>query len=607
MGSDDGWSNEPLNLAFDEASRRGLLIVAAAGNGGAAGMFKTIRPAEATEVLGVGSVDNAYAYAIANVSTYTQKSGADGGGQAVEFVWRDGEPGSGATGWNNMALPLWSNLSLYETGEDCDTLFPDDVPDLSNRLVLVPRTARYGSGCLDTTLADRAAAKGAAYVMLVDNDEREGIEVVRVNTPAIRAIAMTHRAQGDEWLRLLQSGAEVTVNMTAPPDKKRVLAAPKRPGGSRMSAFSQWGPTYDGYLPTSVSAPGDNLLSTKAGGGWIITSGTSLSGPFAAAVAALVAEARGTKDWRGLRSLLSTTASSLVRAAPQDIWDKPGLELASTLQQGAGLVQAMNAIRAPCEISVHKILFNDTMNRQRAVFDIRNPTPEAITYELANIPAGTVYPFKPSTWDLGNYNTITNDGLYTSEAAILSYPTGARVTVPGNGGQATIEVTALDPPGVNKTRLPAFSGWLALNGSDGFDYTIPYMGLAGSIDETPTMHSLTWQRQDDSTIEPGGTAELPDGFPRLAFKLGLAPRRVVTELRDAATGQTLGDLPMLFGQVAYGIGGWWEWLGVFKNRTRVPEGEYVVVVKSRAAFMSAQDESKWQRTESPPLKIKWTR
>ncbi|KAK8117610.1 uncharacterized protein PG998_005891 [Apiospora kogelbergensis] len=78
-----------------------------------------------------------------------------------------------------------------------------------------------------------------------------------------------------------------------------------------------------------------------------------------------------------------------------------------------------------------------------------------------------------------------------------------------------VEVTASDPPGVNKTRLPVFSGFLALNGSDGFDYTIPYMGLAGSIDTTPAMHSMAWQRPDGSTIEPGGTVELPGPFPNL--------------------------------------------------------------------------------------------
>ncbi|KAK8007716.1 hypothetical protein PG989_001706 [Apiospora arundinis] len=441
--------------------------------------------------------------------------------------------------------------------------------------------------------------------MIVDDDDEGRIEVPRVDVPALRAIAMTDKRQGDEWLQLLQSGDKVTLNMTA--GKTRELIDGTKRSGGRMSGFSAWGPTYDGYAPTSVAAPGDDLLTTEAGGGYVITGGTSLSAPFAAAVAALVAEARGTKDWRVLRSLLSITAKPTVRDAPADIFDKPGLELASVAQQGGGLVQAMNAIRAPCEISVHKILFNDTTNRQKATFTIRNPTPDAITYDLANIPAGTVYTFMPNSWQLGNYGDLIND-LYTSDAAELSYPkTGARVTVAGNGGQATVEVTASDPQGVNKTRLPVFSGFLALNGSDGFDYTIPYMGLAGSIDATPTMHSLTWQRADGSTIEPRDTLELvPGSRGRLAFKLGLAPRQVVTELRDAATDKLVGDLPMKFGQMAYSNGGYWEWAGDFKNGTHVPEGEYVAVSKSQAAFMPAEDMSGWQQAASPPVKIKWT-
>lgn len=609
MGSIDGWSNEALDLAFDRASRRGLLIAVAAGNHGGGGIFQANRPAEAAEVLGVGSVDNTQSYTLGSVSTYTTSQGGNSGG---EFVWRDGEPGSGATGWRGVAMPLWSKLNKDDLGEHCANLFPADVPDLSKYIVLLPRP-RDGRYCSDIDMAARAGDKGAVYVLMVDGDLTQRIEIVRVDTPSLRAIAMTNQKQGDAWLELLQSGAEVIVNMTALPDKTRVLVNGPQERGGRMSSFSAWGPTYDGFAPTSVSAPGDSLLTTRSGGGWVVSSGTSLSGPFAAAVAALVAEARGTKDWQVLRSLLSTTASPLVRAAPADIWDQPGLERASVAQQGAGLVQAMNAIRAPCEISVHKILFNDTDNRQTAVFTIRNPTSEAITYELGNIPAGTVYPFTPNSWWLGNYNDLTNNGLCTSDAAALSFPkTGARVTVPGGGGEATVEVTASDPLGVNKTRLPVFSGWLSLNGSDGFDYRVPYMGLAGSIDATPTMHTLTWQRQDGSTIAPGGTVELPRQggeiakFPNLVFELALAARQVVTELRDAATGNKIGDLPMYFGQMTYSNGAGWGWLADFKNGSKVPDGEFVAVARSQAAFMSGEDRSKWQEATSPPLKIKWT-
>ncbi|KAK7918114.1 hypothetical protein PG985_009988 [Apiospora marii] len=609
MGSVDGWSNEALDLAFDRASRRGLLIAVSAGNHGGGGIFKTSRPAEAAEVLGVGAVDNTQSYTLGSVSTYTTDQGSSSGG---EFVWRDGEPGSGATGWKGVVMPLWSKLNKDDLGEHCANLFPADVPDLSKYIVLLPRP-RDGRYCSDIDMAARAGDKGAVYVLMVDGDLTQRIEIVRVDTPSLRAIAMTNQKQGDAWLELLNSGAEVTVNMTALPDKTRVLVNGPQERGGRMSSFSAWGPTYDGFAPTSVSAPGDSLLTTRSGGGWVVTGGTSLSTPFAAAVAALVAEARGTKDWKILRSLLSTTASPLIRAAPADIWDQPGLERASIAQQGAGLVQAMNAIRAPCEIDVHKILFNDTDNRQTASFTIRNPTSDAITYELGNIPAGTVHPFVPDTWWLGNYNDLTNNGLYTSDAAALSFPkTGARVTVPGGGGSATIEVTASDPHGVNKTRLPVFSGWLSLNGSDGFDYRIPYIGLAGSIDATPTMHTLAWERQDGSPIAPGGAVELSrrggdtTQFPNLVFKVALAPRQVVTELRDAATGDWVDDLPMYFGQMAYNNGGGWGWLVDFKNGSKVPDGEYVAVARSQAAFMSGGDRSEWQEATSPPLKIKWT-
>ncbi|KAK8007717.1 hypothetical protein PG989_001707 [Apiospora arundinis] len=109
MGILDGWTNNALDLAFDRASRRGLLIAVATGNHGGGGIFMAARPAEATEVLGVGSVDNTNTRVLANVSTYTY-TGSDG--KVSEFAWRDGEPGSGATGWGDVALPLWSGLNF---------------------------------------------------------------------------------------------------------------------------------------------------------------------------------------------------------------------------------------------------------------------------------------------------------------------------------------------------------------------------------------------------------------------------------------------------------------------------------------------------------------
>ncbi|KAK7960811.1 peptidase S8/S53 domain-containing protein [Apiospora saccharicola] len=182
MGNIDGWSNEALDIAFDRASRRGLLVAVSAGNHGEDGIFKTSRPAEAAEVLGVGSVDNTRSFILGSVSTYTTSSQGGSSGEG-EFAWRDGEPGSGAAGWKGVTMPLWSKLNKDDLGGHCENLFPADVPDLSKYIVLVPRP-RDGRYCSDIDLAARAGDKGAVYVLMIDADQTQRIEVPRVNTPS---------------------------------------------------------------------------------------------------------------------------------------------------------------------------------------------------------------------------------------------------------------------------------------------------------------------------------------------------------------------------------------------------------------------------------------
>lgn len=58
--------------------------------------------------------------------------------------------------------------------------------------------------------------------------------------------------------------------------------------------------------------------------------------------------------------------------------------------------------------------------------------------------------------------------------------------------------------------------------------------------------------------------------------------------------------------MAYNHGGGWGGLADFQNGSQVPDGEYVAVARSQAAFMPAGDRSGWQQATSPPLKIRWT-
>ncbi|POR37781.1 Subtilisin-like serine protease PR1C [Tolypocladium paradoxum] len=51
----------------------------------------------------------------------------------------------------------------------------------------------------------------------------------------------------------------------------------------------------------------------------------------------------------------------------------------------------------------------------------------------------------------------------------------------GPGQSATVDVSAADPPGLDPKRLPVWSGWIAVSGSDGKTLTVPYLGLGGSL------------------------------------------------------------------------------------------------------------------------------
>ncbi|CAJ2504289.1 Uu.00g116830.m01.CDS01 [Anthostomella pinea] len=604
LGFGNGWTNLALNLAFDNMAAKGIMIVVAAGNDGGSGIFHTASGADATDAFGVGSVDGDQDIAFANITTYT----ATAVGGSVSFDWRDGESPNNA-GWGNIVLPLWTNLDA----DACQPL-PDDTPDLSERIVLLRR-----GGCSDDDIATTAGEKNAKYVIYSDTDAGLRIEVPRVTETSLLALAMVDVATGASWFQLLQSGADVVVNMTTTANgPQRQLVSDAYHGG-RMSSFSQWGPTFDGYLATQVSAPGTSILTTapveEGKSLYVITAGTSVAGPFAAGVAALVAEARQTQDRKVLSSLLATTAKPLVRATPSDDWDTPGNELASVAQQGGGLVQAYNAAFAPSVISVNTLQFNNTEHRTTLSFTITNESPDAITYDLSNIPAGTVYTFTETDLKTpADYDDITNT-LYTKDAATLQFMPGAQVTVPGNRGSVEVEVVASEPPNANLTRLPVWSGYIALNGTDGFDYTLPYMGIGGSLDDTPALNTLTWRLTDPNAgpgeeprpvIEPGRIVNMPAEQPILQVSIGMGLRTVAWDVVSADSGAVLGPTGIPSFERATRANYLVTWDGKFQNGTQVPAGAVKVVAKSLKTFGSEENEDDWLSLESAELDIAWS-
>jgi hypothetical protein len=99
-----------------------------------------------------------------------------------------------------------------------------------------------------------------------------------------------------------------------------------------------------------------------------------------------------------------------------------------------------------------------------------------------------------------------------------------------------LEVTVTDLHNVNKTRLPVWSGWVALNGSDGFNCTLLCLGTGGSLSNKRALATLKW-----GCREPSRVVRVPDEIPILQVGIGMGLHKVVLDVIGAVSGKVLGQ------------------------------------------------------------------
>lgn len=251
--------------------------------------------------------------------------------------------------------------------------------------------------------------------------------------------------------------------------------------GGYLSTFTTWGPTYELGLKPQLSAPGGLILSTfpTANGSYAVMSGTSMACPLVAGIFALLMQARGTKDPSTLENLLSATANPNVF---HDGTTAYGQLLAPTAQQGAGLVQAYDAAHATTLLSTSSLAFNDTDHFvAEANFTLANTGNASVVYRLHHVGAATAMTLPPA--EDGDQYAAMFPAAFPNELyddyASLSFDADT-VTIAA-GQSATVVVAATPPVGLDPARLPVYSGYIAINGSDGSSLSLPYLGVAGSM------------------------------------------------------------------------------------------------------------------------------
>ncbi|KID82619.1 subtilisin-like protease, partial [Metarhizium majus ARSEF 297] len=625
---DGGWPDSPLSRAVSRAVESGVVFVNGVGNNAEFGLFATIDPSAAHGAIGVASVMGASYAGLGIVAEYTIDNGS-----AVSFPLYPLQDASNFTG---VPMEVYAPSVLGADDVFACRPIPDDTPDLTDKLVLLRLTNE--EGCKFDTMVKEVLKRGASRIIRYRPLEEGGavsMYPLDGNLFGVNVMGTIEFDAATEMLEALRDGRK-TIVTALPPDQATGVYTeiPQKSSQGGVSYISSWGPSWDLGISPSLSAVSHWIITTAAKrtspSDYEITDGTSMAGPLIAGIIALIIEARGFLDPATIKSLLVS------HSYPQLYHDQDAFHpyLAPVAQQGGGLVRAFDAAYSTTLIQPAGLSFNDTEHRVSSLnLTIQNNGKEDITYRLSHIPAITAYAFKPN----GAISTGKDVALDEISAAIALSDTNVTVAPMDT---VTISVSASVPDGLVIERLPIWSGWIAINGSDGSSLSIPYQGVEGSIREhqvlPPDGTSLLYQGVpiDESTavtLPAQGSGQTSNlslkvtpilGVPLLhaqVVPLHSGPNTACAT-NTSITGQSLGQLegfPVRWlpnnateAHKALNYQGddlsqhhQFKWNGRLDSGSYAPEGSYKLVVCALRIFGNPNNTDDWDVNESPSIKI----
>lgn len=324
--------------------------------------------------------------------------------------------------------------------------------------------------------------------------------------------------------------------------------------------------------------------------------------------------------------------------------------LAPVAQQGAGLIQAYDAAYATTLLDTSNLDFSDVDHHAGILnFSISNTGKEEVTYELGSVGAATTYTFSRRMHNNGFAPAIAHffPNVFPDDVTDVvpdffpgiefedSYATvglsESNVTL-APGARKFISVTAT-PPTLNATRLPVYSGYVTVNGTNGENLSLPYQGVAGSLHDTPVLGTgyLTKHNIDSDektvvhtmakdnatfTISKGDDPSTPiQYFPEaagfLTFGTPLVHIEAIKVSCDNATllnsTKNLGDIldsPFRWlSRGAYAL----PWGGRLHNQNKsyAPEGKYRFAIRALHMFGNEKNESDYDVAYTKDFNIEY--
>ena len=363
-----------------------------------------------------------------------------------------------------------TTLDTGETGSEadaCQALVNGD--DVNGNIALIQRT-----GCRFDTMVENAADAGAIAAIIYNI---AGDPVVMHGESGLSDIPALMMGQADANLILAEFDAGNNVEVVL--DKGFLLSS--NDAGNEMATFSARGPApVPDILKPDVTAPGVNILAgfspdsaySTPGENFAYLSGTSMSTPHVAGVAALIRQAH--PDWSP-----AAVKSALMTTARQDIASSSGLGVANPFDFGAGHIVPNDAIEPGL------------------VYEITDDEYDAFA---CGIESPAITQSRCDELEAAGVSSIARDlnlpSVSMSELANSLTVTRRVTNVDDEAGTYMVEVSP--PPGMQVDVVPG-SISLAPGESATFDVTITY--VSGPLDLW-RFGSFTWRSDDRDVHSP---------------------------------------------------------------------------------------------------------
>lgn len=586
-----------------------MVVVAAAGNAGANGLYATGAPSVGKRVIGVASFDN----------THLRGPGFTISPDDTAIAYADSVSTNPAIP-DPPSPPTSGTFEIKQTAEAAavgpvppnafpgGTLFPDGCSPFAagfftGKVALI----RRGS-CTFTLKAQNAEAAGALAVVLY-NHSPGGLTPIVEATPQV-AIPVVFISQLDGQLihnRLLTGPVNLTwqVEVTA-----------VNPTGGLISGFSSYGLAADLSLKPDIGAPGGFIRSTipLEQGGYATISGTSMSSPHVAGAAALLLESWGSGRRDGDEDEDDNRADDvrdvLQNSADPAFWSlAPGFFLLDhPHRQGAGMLDIDDAILATTLVTPGKLSLGESeAGPTTRTLRIKNNGDTEVTYDLSFEPAVSTGP------DAGTTPPFTF-GFFIAEDQVTF--SSSSVTV-RRGGAERVRVTIAPDPDPGLPNQTIYGGYIVLTPQGGgAPLRVPYSGFKGDYQSiqilTPGPFGLPLLLDGNFNDHPGPfTLANAVEQPNVLYHMDHQARRLELTVVRAFNGRTLGRvvelefLPRNATSAEFFV---LVWDGTFQgeNGRRVrtaPDGQYKLVLTVEKPLAERRNPAHVETWTSPVFEI----